>query len=199
MPKNSSSLEHVLLNGSRRHHRLGAQVLGRADRHEFCEITVKLRRKGAFPDPVPGKAVILRQAVANYGASDADMDTVAKCFTDYGLTVVSKDPAARSIKLSGPVEKMEAVFNTHLFRVKHGDHQYRGRVGDLSILKELEGMVQGVFGLDTRPMIKLRPRHFQSAPSSQLPPPDQRPSSCPRNSPPPTISPATAPREKPSA
>ena len=175
MPRNSGSLKHVLLNGSRRHHRAGAQVLGRANRHEFCEITVKLRRKEALPDPVPGKAVISRQTVANYGASDGDMDTVARCFTGYGLTVVSKDPAARSIKLSGPVDKMEAVFNTHLFRVKHGDHQYRGRVGDLSIPKELEGIIQGVFGLDTRPMIKSRPRHFQSAPSSQLPPPDQRP------------------------
>ncbi len=81
----------------------------------------------------------------------------------------------RSVVLAGPVERMEAVFNTHLFRVKHGDHQYRGRVGDLSIPKELEGIVQGVFGLDTRPMIRARRSHLQAAQLSQLPPSDQRP------------------------
>ena len=86
MPETSRFLEHVPLKGSRRHHRPGAQVLGRSNRHEFCEITVKLRRKQALPEPVPGKAVISRQAVASYGASEADMDTVAKCFTGYGLT-----------------------------------------------------------------------------------------------------------------
>lgn len=175
MPNNSTSLNHVVLRGSRRHHRSGAQILGRSNRHEWCEITVKLRRKEALPEPVPGKAVMSREAAATYGASDTDIDTVVRSFTNQGLTVVSKNSAMRSIVLSGPVERMEAVFNTHLFRVKHGDHQYRGRVGDLSIPKELEGIVQGVFGLDTRPMIRSRRSHLQAAPSSQLPPPDQRP------------------------
>jgi kumamolisin len=175
MPNNSTAFNHVVLRGSRRHHRPGAQILGRSNRHEWCEITVKLRRKEALPEPVPGKAVMSREAAATYGASDTDIDTVVKSFTSHGLTVVSKNSAMRSVVLSGPVERMEAVFNTHLFRVKHGDHQYRGRVGDLSIPKELEGVVQGVFGLDTRPMIRSRRSHLQAAPSSQLPPPDQRP------------------------
>jgi kumamolisin len=175
MPKKSMSLERVVLKGSRRNHRPGAQVLGRSNRHEWCEITVKLRRKQALPEPVPGKAVISRETAAAYGASDSDIDAVGKTFTSYGLTVVSKDSAMRSVVLAGPVERMEAVFNTHLFRVKHGDHLYRGRVGDLSIPKELEGIVQGVFGLDTRPMIRARRSHLQAAASSQLPPSNQRP------------------------
>ena len=68
MPNHSMSLEHVVLKGSRRNHRPGAQVLGRSNRHEWCEITVKLRRKQALPEPVPGKAVISREAAATYGA-----------------------------------------------------------------------------------------------------------------------------------
>jgi kumamolisin len=178
MRTHSDPMTHLVLKGSRRSHRPGAQVLGRSDPHEWCEITVKLRRQAPLPEPKPGKAVLTREeAVEKHGASAADIETVAKSLTGYGLTVLDKDPATRSLKLSGPVERMEAVFKTHLFRVKHGDHLYRGRVGELSVPEELHGIVEGVFGLDTRPMI--RPRRsriqLQSTPSNQLPPPAQRP------------------------
>jgi kumamolisin len=169
--------KHVALKGSRRNHRPGAQVLGRSDPHEWCEITVKVRRQAPLPEPQPGKAVLTRdEAVKKHGASAADIEAVVKSLTSYGLAVIDKDPATRSVKLSGPVERMEAVFKTHLFRVKHGDHLYRGRVGELSVPAELHGIVEGVFGLDTRPMIRQRhPRtQLQSTPSNQLPSPDQR-------------------------
>jgi kumamolisin len=169
---------HVVLKGSRRSHRPGAQVLGRSDPHEWCEITVKVRRKAPLPEPQAGGAVITREEAAKrHGASPDDIEAVVKTLTGHGLTVVQTDAATRSVKLAGPVERMEAVFNTHLFRVKHGDHLYRGRVGELSVPKPLHGIVEGVFGLDTRPMIRQRqPRtQLRSAPSNQLPAPDQRP------------------------
>jgi kumamolisin len=178
MSAHPNPTNHVVLKGSRRSHRPGAQVLGRSDPHEWCEITVKLRRQAALPEPVAGKAVLTRtEAAEKYGASPADIETVAKTLSDYGLTVLAKDAATRSVKLAGPVERMEAVFKTHLFRVKHGDHLYRGRVGDLSVPEELHGIVEGVFGLDTRPMIRSRRSRAQlgAAPSSQLPPASQRP------------------------
>jgi kumamolisin len=170
--------KHVTLKGSRRSHRPGAQVLGRADPHEWCEITVKLRRQTPLPEPQPGRAVLTREEAAKkHGASAADIEAVVKSLTGYGLTLLIKDPATRSVKLAGPVERMETIFKTHLFRVKHGGRLYRGRVGELSLPAELQGIVEGVFGLDTRPMIRSRrPRtQMQSAPSAQLPPPDQRP------------------------
>jgi kumamolisin len=126
---------------------------------------------------VAGKAVLSRQdAATKYGATQADIDAVVRSLSGYGLTVVSTDAATRSVKLSGPVEKMEEIFKTHLFRVKHGAHVYRGRVGTLSIPKELEGIVEGVFGLDTRPMIRSRhsQSHLLAVPPGQLPTPGQR-------------------------
>ena len=45
---------HVPLAGSRRFHRGGVTILGRADPHEWCEITVKLRRKKPLPEPSSG-------------------------------------------------------------------------------------------------------------------------------------------------
>jgi kumamolisin len=169
---------YVVLKGSRRSHRPGAQVLGRSEPHDWCEITVKVRRHAPLPEPKPGGAVLTREeAVKKHGASPDDIEAVVKSLTGYGLTVLEKHPATRSVKLAGPVERMEAVFKTHLFRVKHGDRLYRGRIGELSVPEELHGIVEGVFGLDTRPMIRRRhPRtQLQSAPSNQLPPPDQRP------------------------
>jgi kumamolisin len=176
MPTHTNPATLVVLSESRRSHRPGSEVLGRSDPHEWCEITVKLRRQAPLPEPQPGKAVLTREdAIKKYGASAADIEAVVKSLTSYGLTVLEKDPATRSVKLAGPVERMEAVFKTHLFRVKHGDYLYRGRVGELSVPAEIHGIVEGVFGLDTRPMIRRRPPRTQLRPSNQLPPPDQRP------------------------
>jgi hypothetical protein len=40
---------HVVLPGSRRYHRSGSEIHGRADPHEWVEITVKLRRQAPLP------------------------------------------------------------------------------------------------------------------------------------------------------
>jgi hypothetical protein len=97
MSAHPNPTNHVVLKGSRRSHRPGAQVLGRSDPHEWCEITVKLRRQAALPEPVAGKAVLTRtEAAEKYGASQADIETVAKVLTGCGLTVLAKDAATRS-------------------------------------------------------------------------------------------------------
>ncbi len=71
---------------------------------------------------------------------------------------------------------MEKAFGVNLLRVKHDDIMYRGRIGDIQIPAELAKIVTGVFGLDSRPMVKRR-RHLeaQAVHSTALPPPDQRP------------------------
>ena len=70
--------EHVPLKGSRRYHRAGAQVMGRCDGQDWCEVTVKVRRKEALPEPVPGKPISRTELTAKYGAESKDLDTVAK-------------------------------------------------------------------------------------------------------------------------
>jgi hypothetical protein len=88
-----------------------AEVLGRADPHEWCEITVKLRRAAELPEPVAGKVVLSdADAIRQHGARAADMDTVEKVLSSYGLTILSKDQGARSIKAAGAVDAMEKAF-----------------------------------------------------------------------------------------
>jgi kumamolisin len=169
------SATHIELAGSKRMHRAGADVLGRSDRHEWCEITVKVRRKAELPEPVAGQAVLTRAAAArDHGADPADLAAVATMAKTYDLKVVSQNAATRSVKLAGPVEAMEKAFQVHLFRVRHGSHYYRGRVGSLFIPKELEHKVVGVFGLDTRPMARHRAARPQSS-RKGIPAPDARP------------------------
>jgi kumamolisin len=150
---------HVLLKGSRRYHRAGAEILGRADPHEWCEVTVKVRRKTQLPEPntTTGAAVLTLEQLANqHGADPADIADVERVLGGFGLTVVSKNPETCSVKLAGPAEAMERAFATHLFRATHEGRDYRGRVGDLHIPAELDGKVTGVFGLDTRRMVGRR-------------------------------------------
>jgi kumamolisin len=174
MSASQPKAEHVPLKGSRRYHRPGARVLGRCDQQEWCEVTVKVRRKAALPEPVPGKPISRAELTARYGAESKDLDTVAKTFSSLGLTVISKNVAARSVKLAGAASKMEPAFGVSLLRVQHDDIMYRGRVGEIQIPAELEKIVTGVFGLDTRPMIKRR-KSIQTQAVQALPPPDQRP------------------------
>jgi hypothetical protein len=126
----------VVLPGSRRYHRAGTQVLGRADAHEWCDVTIKLRRAEELPEPVAGKAVVSRADFDHsYGADADDLATVENVLGKAGLTIESKDVATRNIKAGGPVEAMEKLFQVHLLRAQHGDHFYRGRVGDIHIPK----------------------------------------------------------------
>ena len=150
---------------------------------------MKPRRQAPLPEPVPGKAVLTRaEAAKQRGASAADIEAVAGSLSGYGLTVLSKDTATRSVKLSGSVERMETVFKIH-------DHLYRGRVDDLSVPAELRGIVEGVFGLDTMPMIRQRLQQTQQ-PSISCAPiccgwrPTRGPRRCPAGS---GINPTTLP------
>jgi kumamolisin len=167
---------HVVLPGSRRYHRAGTQVLGRADAHEWCDVTIKLRRAEKLPEPVAGKAVVSRADFDHrYGADTDDLATVENVLGKAGLTIESKDVAARNIKVGGPVEAMEKLFQVHLLRVQHGDHFYRGRVGDIHIPKALDGIVTGVFGLDTRRMTRHRRGRIAHAATQAVPPAANRP------------------------
>ena len=87
--------------------------------------------------------------------------------------MVAKSDAAHCMRVTGPVSAMEKAFAVKLSRVRHGERVYRGRVGHLHVPAELDGVVTGVFGLDTRPMIKRkRPRYGKA--TSALPPASSR-------------------------
>ncbi len=82
---------------------------------------------------MPGKPISRADLTAKYGADSKDLDTVEKVLSAFGLTVLSKNLAARTVKLAGAASKMERAFGVSLLRVKHNDVVYRGRVGEIQI------------------------------------------------------------------
>jgi kumamolisin len=149
------SSNKVPLEGSRRYTRAGAEIRGRIDPQEWCDITVKLRPKNALPQPdiaVGAPALTREELIERHAADNGDMREVEQVLNGLGLSLALKDPASRRLKFTGTAEAMEQAFDTHLFRAVHGKHEFRTRTGELRIPASLEGKVVGVFGLDTRRM-----------------------------------------------
>jgi kumamolisin len=149
----------------------------------MCDITVKVRRKADLPEPDPARPISKAELAAKYGADPKDLETVEKILTAFGMTVKAKNEATHSIEFVGPVSAMEAAFQVKLHKVRHKarvslfrekEYIYRGRTGMVHVPQSLAGIVTGVFGLDTRPMIRHH-RHNMTKATTALPPPDSRP------------------------
>ncbi len=138
----------------------GAKALGAANPHATIEVLLKLRRKKELPDinSRPQKPISRDELASKYGGGEEDMSKVTEAMQSFGLRVVSKNPATRSIRLSGTIAQFEAAFQVKLFNYSHPDGNYRGRVGAAHVPTELKDIVQGVFGLDNRRVAR-RGRH----------------------------------------
>ena len=154
----------VVLKGSARQVRPGAKVLGTAGPDEWIEVTLKLRRKKPLPDLSgrPGQQISRTELEANYGAAPADVEKVRTVLSGLGMTIIQEDPASASMKAGGPADIVEDTFGIKLLHYSHDGENYRGRRGNLHIPAELDGIITGIFGLDTRRMVKKRPLRKRS-------------------------------------
>ncbi len=155
----------VELKGSTKKALAGAKDVGPADANELIEVSVLLRRgskKGTFPAvekmgaQLPRKRTYLsREDFARlHGAKATDLKKIEAFAAAHGLRVVSEEAARRTVKLSGTVKAFSEAFGVELRRFEHETGTYRGREGSLTIPKDLQGIVEGVFGLDNRPQSK---------------------------------------------
>ena len=79
---------------------------------------------------------------------------------EHSLDVGPVNLAARTVILAGTVQAMSEAFNVTLQMYDHPSGTYRGRTGAVEVPGELEGIIQGVFGLDNRPQAKSHARHI---------------------------------------
>jgi kumamolisin len=159
---------YVELKGSARSAPAGAKKIGPADPNEQIEVTVRLRRgckPGEFPSdaqlgrPLPDRQYLSREDfAAKYGASAEDCAQIRAFASRHGLKVVSEDRARRSVILGGTVEVLTKAFGVELNHYSHQGGTYRCRTGTIEIPAELDGMIEGVFGLDNRPQART---HFR--------------------------------------
>ena len=153
--------------------------LGPAPADERCDITVLVRRRVPLAphalETMPSQRRYLTRAefAAQHGASDADLDAVAAFAHKAGLVVVERRPAARSIVLSGTTGQVAAAFGTAVERVEHAAGFSRRRTAPVHLPPELDGIVEGVFGIEdvpiARPHFKFSRESAQAALDASMP------------------------------
>jgi kumamolisin len=161
--------DRVELKGSTRAALPGGRDVGPADPNQRIEVSVLLRRgskPGEYPSveqmgarlPRERKYLTREEFARAHGASAADVEKMRAFAAEYGLQVVNEDRAARTVKLAGTVKAFNDAFGANLRRYEHPSGTYRCRTGSLTIPADLDGVVQGVFGLDNRSQAKA---HFR--------------------------------------
>jgi len=170
-PKN-----HIPLPNSERTPMANAREIGPANSSERLEVTLRLNsRAGKKPAlsmetfnqlPQQRPVITREQFEATHGADPAAISKIAAFAKEYGLNVVETSAARRTVVLSGTVAAFNDAFQVRLMQYEHPNGTYRGRTGPVHIPAELDGIVEGVFGLDNRPQAKPHFRRRQPQPGA---------------------------------
>jgi kumamolisin len=124
------------------------------------EATVVVRRRSA-PKMQSRLDAILRgeappmsreEAEQSLGADPEDLRKVTEFAQAHGLTVTESSAPQRSVRISGTVAQMEAAFGVKLRLCQGGDRSYLCYGEPLTVPSSLAGIVEGVLGLDQRPV-----------------------------------------------
>ena len=175
-------MANITLKGSERASMPGARVVAPADPTERLEVTVLVRRRARealhvlatqLAAGTSSAACMSREEfAARHGADAADLAAVRTFAAAHGLVVVLEHAARRTVMLSGTVAQFNAAFSVRLQRMQHDSCSYRGRTGSIQLPSSLEGVVEAVLGLDSRPQAEahFRIRPAASAATSFTPP-----------------------------
>jgi len=135
--------------------------LGTTNLNDVIEVTVRLRRKNSIEEYVKNmgndknKILTQEEFEQRFAASDKDIEKVEKFAQEHDLTVVESSVGRRTVILKGTVQSFSKAFGVFLANYQHEDGKiFRGRVGTIKIPTSLEGIVEGIFGLDDRPQAK---------------------------------------------
>jgi kumamolisin len=88
---------------------------------------------------------------STFGADPADLDKIAAWAEASKLKVLDRSVAKRRVLVEGTIGDISKALGVQLNEYEHPETgRFRGRVGQIHIPADLFGIVQGVFGLDTR-------------------------------------------------
>ncbi len=167
--KTKATVRRVAVPGSERRAVADARTIGPVHPDERVEVTIRVRRRAALTSDAMGgcdadlppakRTYLTREQFGDaHGADAADLDRVAAFAQAHDLAVVCKDAARRSVVVSGPARAICAAFGVTLEQKAHAGGTFRARAGSVTVPADLDGIVEGVFGLDDRPQAE---PHFQ--------------------------------------
>ena len=156
----------VPLPGSQRHLLPDSRPSGSIDPDEIVHLTIRVRSRGdvgALEDAVREMStrplaereyMTHEQLAATHGSDSDDLDAVESYARKNHLLVQHRSTGARSLVVSGRLGDALAAFHADIHVYSHSSGPYRGRQGEILIPRELDGIITGIFGFDTRPKHK---------------------------------------------
>jgi len=154
--------KYIPLPGSNRTLLPNSRPIGPIDQSEIDSVTVRVRSSGNRKDleklvsdqskvPLKDRKYLTReQLAAQHGASDEDLDRVERYAQQHDLVVVHRSAAERALVLKGKLSDLLAAFPADVQMYHHSTGAYRGRRGEIHVPPDLDKIVTGVFGFDTR-------------------------------------------------
>jgi kumamolisin len=126
----------------------------------------------SLPDP-SARHMDINQLTARHGFDPTDRDRVGRWATAAGLRVTGEDAATRRVMLRGSAAKLSNAFEVDLERfgwqLPDGRNvEYRGHTGPVHLPAHLDRVVEGVFGLDDRPLARSHVRGLDDGRSAVL-------------------------------
>ena len=152
------------IRGSDKRALANATIIGPAPKDEWVEVTVRVRPR----TPLPKAKDMLRASAApmpvlsheefekRYGSTDKDFAAIRRFAKAHNLTVARESSSRRIAILGGTVENMNKAFHVSLKNYAYPEGTYRGRTGKIRVPSELGDIIEGVFGLDNRPVARRR-------------------------------------------
>lgn len=147
----------VALRGSERAPLHGARSIGPTDPHQLIEVSVLLKHRQSLNNAkASGRFMSHNEFASQCGADPAHVDRLRQFARDNKLQILERgdEILRRTVTLAGTAAQMEKAFGVELNEFEHPDGSYRGRTGSIQIPQECADIIQGVFGLDDRPVAK---------------------------------------------
>ncbi|HEY7426988.1 MAG TPA: S53 family peptidase [Gemmataceae bacterium] len=179
----SSSAHYVPLPNTERQSVGGTRMVGPVNPKEMIQVTVRVRPRKELPAidqlglqrPRDRKYLNRQEYEATYGANPDDLKAIEAFAKQNNLHVLESSVAKRWVILEGTAEDLSRAFQVKLQLYRHAGGVYRGREGPVSVPKDLEPIIRGVFGLDNRRMARhfsRRPVRLEHVPPKSFDPPE---------------------------
>lgn len=135
-----------------------ARITGSLNHAEIMDVTLRLKPRTSLSEwkqKLKGTNKFLNrsQYASLFGAPVSDLRLVEKFAHAKGLTIVESNIQRCCVVLRGSIQAMSDAFQVRMTQYTSAEGQvFRGRSGCIHIPKELEGRIEGIFGLDNRPV-----------------------------------------------
>jgi len=147
--------QKVTLKGTEHTPMPGARAIGPTSPHQIIEISVVLKNRQPLNlSQHRGQILSHSEFARAYGADPNHIEQIRQFARESNLEVLTRGDEIhrRTVTLAGTAADMEKAFNVDLVGFEHPDGTYRSHTGPIQVPEAYASIIQGIFGLDNRPV-----------------------------------------------